>query len=236
MEARVSAPSCRLPRDKAEEGGMTEVVTVLIADDNPRFREGLRALLKSAPETEVGGEATTGEEAVALAERVQPDVILMDIKMPGLNGIDATRQILETSPHIGILMLTMFEDDATVFEAMRAGARGYLLKGARKPEILRAIRGVASGEAIFGPAIAQRIIQYFAAQSTAALQPFPDLTEREREILGLIAAGHNNQEIADTLFLSLKTVRNYVSNIFSKLQVADRVQAAIRAREAGLGS
>ena len=214
-----------------------EALRVLVADDNPRFRAGLKALLTAAPDTEVAGEATTGDEAVALANRLQPDVILMDIQMPGLNGIEATRRILSTSPHIGILVLTMFEDDDTVFAAMRAGARGYLLKGALKAEILRAIRGVASGEAVFGPAIARRLMQYFAAPRQSPNVPadtFPDLTEREREILTLIAQGRDNQAIADRLFLSLKTVRNHVSSILAKLQVADRTQAAVRAREAGL--
>lgn len=215
---------------------MVEPVRILIVDDNPRFRQGLRALLQAAPETEVAGEASTGGEAVALADRVQPDVILMDIKMPDLNGIDATRRILETSPHIGILMLTMVEDDDSVFAAMRAGARGYLLKGALKAEILRAVRGVSSGEAIFGPAIARRLMEYFATPRLAAGgQPFPDLTMREREVLGLIAQHLTNPEIAARLSLSPKTVRNIASSIFNKLQVVDRAEAIVRAREAGLG-
>lgn len=215
---------------------MVEPVRVLIVDDNPRFRQGLRALLQAAPETEVAGESSTGGQAVALADRVQPDVILMDIKMPELNGIEATRRILETSPHIGILMLTMVEDDDSVFAAMRAGARGYLLKGASKAEILRAVRGVSSGEAIFGPAIARRLMEYFATPRLAAGGlPFPDLTMREREILGLIAQHRTNPEIAARLSLSPKTVRNIASSIFNKLQVADRAEAIVRAREAGLG-
>jgi DNA-binding NarL/FixJ family response regulator len=211
-------------------------IRILIVDDNARFRDGLRALLQAAPEIEVAGEAATGDEAIARAEALQPDVILMDIKMPGMNGIEATRQILQTSPHIGVLMLTMFEDDDSVFAGMRAGARGYLLKGALKAEILRAVRSVGSGEAIFGPAIARRLMQYFAAPRTSApSQAFPELTERELEILALIAQHQTNPEIAERLSLSPKTVRNHVSNIFSKLQVADRAQAIIRAREAGLG-
>ena len=215
-------------------------IDVLIADDHPFFRDGLRVLLEVTPDTALVGEATTGDEAVVLAATFQPDVILMDLKMPGLNGIEATRQIVGASPHIGILVVTMYEDDDSVFAAMRAGARGYLLKGAGKEELLLAIRAVSRGEAIFGPAIARRLMQYFAApapvRQALPAQVFPDLTEREREILALIAQGRNNQEIADQLFLSLKTVRNYVSNIFSKLQVADRAQAIVRAREAGLGS
>jgi DNA-binding NarL/FixJ family response regulator len=211
-------------------------IRILIADDNDRFRSGLKALLAVAPDTTLAGEASTGSEAILMAERLQPDVILMDIQMPGVNGIDATRQILQTSPHIGILMLTMFEDDDSVFAAMRAGARGYLLKGALKAEILRAIRGVYSGEAIFGPAIARRLTQFFAQPRTSPLaREFPELTEREQEILELIARHQTNPEIAQRLGLSPKTVRNHVSNIFAKLQVADRAQAIIRAREAGLG-
>jgi DNA-binding NarL/FixJ family response regulator len=212
-----------------------EHIRVLITDDHPLFRDGLRTLLHSVPETEVVGEVATGEEAIAQAAALQPDVILMDLHMPGQNGIEATRAILHTSPHIGILVLTMFEEDDSVFAAMRAGARGYLLKGADQGEILRAIHAVSHGEAIFSPAIAQRLTQYFATVGHAALpSAFPELTEREREVLGLIAQGRSNGEIADRLVLSQKTVRNHVSNIFSKLQVADRAQAIIRAREAGL--
>ena len=211
-------------------------IRVLIADDHPLFRDGLRVLLEATPDTALVGEAAGGDEVVALAPTLEPDVILMDLKMPGLNGIEATRRIAAALPHIGILVVTMFEDDDSVFAALRAGARGYLLKGAGKEEMLVAIRAVSRGEAIFGPAIARRLMTFFAAPTPAApTQTFPDLTEREREILALIAAGRNNQEIAERLFLSLKTVRNYVSNIFSKLQVADRAQAILRAREAGLG-
>ncbi len=173
---------------------------------------------------------------IALAETLQPDVILMDIQMPGVNGIEATRRILHTSPQIRILMVTMFEDEASIFTAMRAGARGYVLKDTEKTEMLRAIRAVGGGEAIFSPAIASRLIDFFAAPGpTLPPQAFPELTEREREILELIAQGHHNPEIASRLVLSPSTVRNYVSSIFSKLQVADRAQAIIRARDAGLG-
>ena len=209
---------------------------ILIAEDSAPFRQGLRGLLQSVDSLEVVGEATSGQEAIQLANQLQPDIVLMDLQMPGLNGIEATRQIVYTSPHISILMLTMFEDDESVFAARRAGARGYLLKGALKAEIVRAIQGVASGEAIFGPTIARRLMQYFSApRPTAPPQAFPELTEREREILDLIAQHHTNVEIADRLALSPKTVRNHVSNIFAKLQVIDRAQAIIRAREAGLG-
>ena len=218
----------------------TSKIRILIADDHPFFRDGLRVLLEATPDTELVGEATDGDEAVALTAEVAPDVILMDLRMPSLGGIEATRKILERAPDTGILVVTMVEDDDSVFAAMRVGARGYLLKGADKEEMLLAIRAVARGEAVFGPGIARRLIHYFNSppQTVQARTPrstFPELTDREREILDLIAAGKNNQEIAARLFLSLKTVRNYVSNIFTKLQVADRAQAIIRAREAGLG-
>jgi len=213
-----------------------EALRVLIADDHPLFRHGIRALLEATSDFEVIGEAKTSEEAIILAASLQPDVILMDIQMPGVNGVEATRRILHTSPHIRILMVTMFEDDASVFTAMRAGARGYILKDAEKADLLRAIRAVGWGEAIFSPAIATRLIDFFSAPRPAAPpQVFPELTGREREILDLIAQGHSNIEIAARLVLSHSTVRNYVSNIFSKLQVADRAHAIIRAREAGLG-
>lgn len=213
-----------------------EPVRVLIADDHPHFRDGLRALLLSASGLEVVGEARDGEEAISIAADLQPDVILMDLGMPGAGGIEATRRILRTSPHIAILVISMFEDDDSIFAALQAGARGYLLKGALKAEILRSIRAVTSGEAIFGPTIAKRIMQYFAApRSSVPPDAFPELTEREHEILALIARHETNPEIARKLHLSPKTVRNHVSNIFTKLQVADRAQAIIRAREAGLG-
>jgi DNA-binding NarL/FixJ family response regulator len=213
-----------------------EPVRVLIADDHLHFRDGLRALLLSAPDAEVVGEAGDGEEAVRLAARLQPDVILMDLNMPGTGGIEATRRILHTSPHISVLVISMYEDDDSVFAALKAGARGYLLKGALKAEILRAIRAVTSGEAIFGPAIARRLMKYFSApRPDAPKEAFPELTDREREILELIARHQTNPEIAKLLHLSQKTVRNHVSNIFTKLQVADRAQAILRAREAGLG-
>ena len=209
---------------------------VLIADDHPLFRHGLSGALEAAADIEVVGEATTGAEATALAETLQPDVVLMDIQMPGTNGIEATRSIVQTSPQIRVLVLTMFQDDASVFTAMRAGARGYVLKDAEKEDILRAIRAVGRGEAIFSPAIASRVIDFFAATNRAVpKEAFPVLTEREREILLLLAEGHTNPAIAKELMLSPKTVSNYLSNIFGKLQVADRAEAILRAREAGLG-
>ena len=215
-------------------------IRVLVADDHPFFRDGLRVLLEATPDTELVGEAGDGDEAGQMAATLGPDVILMDLRMPGTGGIDATRRILKENPDIAVLVLTMVEDDDSVFAAMRVGARGYLLKGADKEEMLLAIRAVARGEAIFGPGIARRLIRYFSSpvQAPPIQTPravFPELTDREREILDLIATGKNNQEIASELFLSLKTVRNYVSNIFTKLQVTDRAQAIVRAREAGLG-
>lgn len=212
------------------------MIRVVIADDHAHFREGLQALLRSAPDIEMVGEAESGNDVVNLAARLQPDVILMDLKMPVLNGIEATRQIVHTSPHIAILVISMFEDDDSVFAALQAGARGYLLKGALKAEILRAIRSVSRGEAIFGPAIATRLMRYFSTVKPAAPPDlFPELTEREGEILALIARHFSNPDIARQLSLSPKTVRNHVSNIFSKLQVADRAEAIMRARQSGLG-
>ena len=213
-----------------------DALRVLIADDHPIFLKGIRALLATIPDIEVVGEAATGEDAITAAANLQPDVVLMDIQMPGISGVEATRQILFASPHIRVLVVTMFEDDYTVFAAMRAGARGYIVKGASPDEMLRAIRAVGSGEAIFSPAIAVRLMNFFAAPKPAVpAQTFPELSEREREILDLIAQGASNAEIASRLVLSPKTVRNHVSNIFSKLQVADRAHAIIRGREAGLG-
>lgn len=210
-------------------------VRVLLVDDHPLYRDGMRGLLESVEGMEVVGEATSGEEAIELSESLQPDVILMDIQMPGMNGIDATRRILQHSPDVAILMVTMFEDDDSVFAAMRAGARGYLLKDSRGEKVAVAIRAVAGGEAIFSPSIAKRMVSFFSKAPATPQRVFPELTAREEELLSLIAQGRTNQEIAKELFLSLKTVRNHVSNIFLKLQVADRSQAVIRAREAGLG-
>ncbi|CAN5448327.1 response regulator transcription factor [soil metagenome] len=207
---------------------------ILVADDHPAFRRGLRAMLESAEGLEIVGEACDGNEAVERALELVPDVVLMDVKMPGRNGIDATRQIVKTDPSIAVVVLTMYEDDDSVFAAMRAGARGYLLKGAEQAEVLRGLETVASGGAIFGPEIAARLMAYFAAGATGA-HPFPELTEREREVLELVAKGQSNTKIAHELVLSLKTVQNHVSNVFHKLQVSDRPGAVIKARDAGLG-
>jgi len=209
---------------------------ILIADDHPLFRKGMRALLGAVPDFAVVGEATAGSEVVERARDLQPDVVLMDLQMPGGSGIAATREILAADPHIRVLVVTLFEDDDSVFMALRAGARGYVLKDAEEEEMVRAIRAVGQGEAIFSPAVAIRVLAYFAARHPAAPpQAFPALTGREREILDLIAQGLPNPAIARQLALSTKTVGNHVSSIFSKLQVADRAEAIIRAREAGLG-
>jgi DNA-binding NarL/FixJ family response regulator len=209
---------------------------VLIADDHPLFRKGMRAMLEALPEMEVVGEAATGAEAITLAGDLAPDVIVMDLQMPGGTGLAATRAILDASPHIRILMVTLFEDSESVFTALRAGARGYVLKDTDASEMARAVQAVGRGEAIFSPAIANRLIDFFATpHPIVPREVFPTLTEREREILGLLAQGQANADIARQLSLSVKTVHNYVSNIFSKLQVADRAQAILRAREAGLG-
>jgi DNA-binding NarL/FixJ family response regulator len=225
-------------------------IRILIADDHLFYREGVRSLLSQLPNMEVVGEATTGDDVIAKAAETMPDVILMDIKMPKLNGIEATRHILAHAPDVAVLIVTMFDEDDSVFAAMRAGARGYVLKDADQDELGRAITAVSRGEAIFSPAIAQRMMHYFAglarqhtfvstSPSGSSHHPpsqvFPELTEREREILDLIAHGWNNAQIANRLVLSIKTVQNHVSNIFSKLQVADRAQAIVRARDAGLG-
>jgi DNA-binding NarL/FixJ family response regulator len=215
---------------------MEDTVRVLIADDHPLFREGMRGRLDRVADIAVVGEAASGEEAVELAKELEPHVVLMDIKMPGLNGIEATREILRASPRVDVLMLTMFEDDDSVFAAMRAGAKGYLLKDSGGEGVVYAIRAVTSGEAVFGPGVAERIIGFFSVPRSAAPQrAFPELTEREEEVLSLVAQGKSNQEIARQLFVSLKTVRNHVSHILLKLQVADRAQAVIRARDAGMG-
>ena len=208
---------------------------VLIADDHPLFRKGMRTLLESMPDIVVAGEATTGAEAFDQATAVKPDLVLMDLQMPEGGGLEATRRLTAADPQIYILVVTLFEDDDSVFAALRAGARGYILKDADEEEMMRAIHAIGKGEAIFSPAIAARLMDYFAGTRTiVSPEIFPELTEREREILQLIARGESNATIAEQLSISLKTVRNHVSNIYNKLQVADRAQAAIRAREAGL--
>lgn len=213
-----------------------ETIRLLIVDDHALFREGLRALFSAIEDIELAGEATKGQEAVDLAVEVQPDVVLMDIDMPGMNGVQATRYILRKTPSTGIVMVTMLEDDASVFSAMRAGARGYVLKGAQPKELIETIRAVASGQALFGPAIATRIMRFFNEQGerfedTLLGDSFQELTPRELEVLELIAEGYKNSQIAEKLVISDKTVRNHITNIFSKLQVADRSQAIMKARQ-----
>ena len=208
---------------------------VLIVDDHALFRYGVKAMLASEEGFEVAGEASTGEEAVELAAKLKPDIVLMDIQMPDLNGIEATRRILESDPGIGVVVVTMFEEDDSVFTAMRAGARGYVLKGAGAEEVIKVVRAVADREVHFGPDVADKLMGFFSTPKPAPQEAFPELTAREREVLDLIARGLSNAEIAGELYLSQKTVRNHVSNIFVKLQVSDRAQAIVRAREAGLG-
>ena len=215
---------------------MERTIRILIADDHAVVREGLRAVLGWEPDRAAVGEAATENEVLERPAEVRLDGILMDIQMPGINGIEASRRILDASPKVGVVVLTMFEDDESVFSAMRAGARGYVLKGAHPSEILKVLRAVAGGEAYFGPEIARRLVNFFSTPKSASpAEAFPELTAREREILDLIARGHNNATIAARLFVSPKTVGNHISHIFTKLQVADRAQAIIRAREAGLG-
>lgn len=213
---------------------MPEPLTILIADDHPLFRKGLRALLATLPQVIVVGEAASGSEAVRLAEQLQPHLLLMDLHMPGGDGLTAIRQIAATHPHIHMLVVTMFEDDDSIFAAMRAGVRGYVLKDMDDDEMTRAILAVGHGEAIFSAAIAARMMTFFANRPEQPPAPFPDLTESERNVLRLMARGLANDAIAVQLSFSPKTVRNYVSTIFSKLHVADRAQAIVRARDAGL--
>ena len=214
---------------------MTDPIRVLIADDHPVYRDGLRALVESAPDLELAGEAASGTEVVELASSARPTIVLMDLRMPGLSGIEATSRILATDPEVGVLIITMSEDDESLFAAMRAGARGYIPKDADGDELLRAIRAAAVGEAIFGASIAHRMMEFFTRRRSGPAEPFPELTDREREVLSLLADGRSNADIAQRLTITQKTVRNHVANIFAKLQVDDRGQAIVRAREAGLG-
>jgi len=209
---------------------------VLIAEDHPVYRDGLRALLEASPEVELVGEAGDGDEAVHMTCDLRPDVVLMDLQMPGRNGIDATRAIGSQAPRSAVLILTMFEDDESVFNAMRAGARGYLLKDASGEELLRAIDTVGHGGAVFGAGVARRLVAFFASGGVGPhAEPFPELTERERQVLDRMARGEGNAVIAARLGISLKTVRNYASTIFDKRMVVSRAEAIVRAREAGLG-
>ncbi len=212
-------------------------VRVLLADDHPMVRRGLSSLLSTIDGFEVVGEAADGEAAVREALLLRPDVVMMDVRMPGIGGVEATRQIRARTPEVAVVVLTMFDDDATVFTAMQAGARGYLLKGADQDDIVGALRAVAAGQVVFGPGVAQHVLGFFDQQhpTPARPQPFPELTSRERDVLRLLAEGRRTAVIADALHLSPKTVSNNLTNIFAKLEVTDRAGAIIRAREGGLG-
>ena len=208
---------------------------IVVVDDHPVFRMGMVALLSSIDGFEIAGEAESADEAVAVCAAAQPDVVLMDLQLGEQSGVEATRRIVEHHPQLGVLVVTMMDDDDSVFAAMRAGARGYLLKGAAPADIQRAVEAVRRGEVLLGPEVANRALGYLTGARRDGPTPFPDLTEREREVLDLVAAGLDNASIARRLAVSPKTVRNHLSNVFTKLQVADRAQAIVRAREAGLG-
>lgn len=213
---------------------MIEDLRVVLVDDHPMFRQGLRTLLEDLGVTVVA-EAADGESGVAAVVEHRPDVVFMDLQMPGVSGVEATRRLTDREPDVKVLVLTMVEDDQAVFAAIQAGALGYLLKGAGQEEISRALASVATGQAVYGAGIARRLRGFFAGGGNASAKPFPSLSEREREVLGLIAEGASNTDIARRLFLSDKTVRNYVSSIFAKIDVAGRPEAIVKAREAGLG-
>lgn len=214
---------------------LSRQLRVLVVDDHPLFRYGLCTVLAAEPSIDVVGEAATGRDAVSAARAYTPDVVVMDLHLPDIDGIEATREIVGERSSTGVVVLTMFNDSESVFAAMRAGARGYLLKGSGQEEIIRAVHAVGRGEAIFGPDIATRVLGYFNNAPVTSDPVFPELTSREREVLALIADGRSNAAIAASLSLSPKTVRNHVSSIFTKLHVADRAQAIVRARKAGLG-
>jgi DNA-binding NarL/FixJ family response regulator len=211
------------------------VIRVVVADDHPVFRRGLVGVLGEADDVDVVAEAADGEQAVAVAVTERPDVVLMDLNMAGTGGVEATRRIATAAPEVAVLVLTMYDDRDSVGAALRAGARGYLVKGAGGERIVDAVRAVAAGEAVFGADVAAQVLDRLVDQRSPREGPFPTLTERELEVLDLIAGGSSNTEIARTLVVSDKTVRNHVSNIFAKLGVPDRAQAIVRAREAGLG-
>lgn len=213
-------------------------IRIVVADDHPVVRGGLVALLGTIAGLEVVGEAADGESTVREVQLSHPDVVLMDVRMPGFDGIEATSRIREAVPATRVLILTMYDDDATVFTAMKAGAQGYLLKESEQTDIVRAIRGVMAGEAIFGPGVAERVLSYFASSPqthAGRTYPFPELTDRERTVLELLARGRRTQQIADELHLSPKTVSNNLTTIFAKLQVAGRAEAIVRAHQSGLG-
>jgi len=211
-------------------------VQIVVVDDHPVFREGLIAVLSATPGCQVVGEASDGAQGVERVDALEPDVVIMDLHMPRLNGVEATRTIVQRHPGVGVLVLTMLENDESVFAALRAGARGYLVKGASRDEIRGAVEVVAAGGVVVGPAVARQVLGFFggpAGRPTAT--PFPELTAREREVLDLVARGLTNTAIAGRLYVSGKTVRNHVSNVMARIQAADRAEAIVRAREAGLG-
>ncbi|MEV4493469.1 response regulator transcription factor [Micromonospora coxensis] len=212
-----------------------EPIRVAVVDDHPVFRLGMTALLASIPGLAVIGEAADAEGALRVTDLHRPDVVVMDLHLPGRSGVEATREIVARHPGTGVLVVTMLDDDDWVFAALRAGARGYLLKGAAPAEVDRAVRAVANGEVLLGPAVAARAVSFLAGARAGSAAPFPELTDREREVLDLVAQGLSNVVIARRLTLSPKTVRNHLSNVLTKLQVTDRSQAIVRAREAGLG-
>jgi DNA-binding NarL/FixJ family response regulator len=217
----------------------TDVIRLIIADDHPVYRDGLARLLTEIGGFDIIGLAADGNEAVDLASALAPDIVVMDVRMPNLDGIEATRRITAANPMTGVVVLSMFEEDELVFAAVRAGARGYLLKDADDDQIAAVLRGIARGEAIFGPTTARRLLEMLgrvpASSGPMAADAFPQLSKREREVLELLAQGRRNATIANELFLSERTVRNYVSNIFTKLQVNDRSQAIAAARDVGIG-
>lgn len=214
---------------------MSDPIRVVVVDDHPVFREGFAALLRSIPDVEVLATASSGEEALVAVDEHRPAVVVMDVQMPGMDGVEATRRVVAAHPETGVVVLTMSEEDATLLDAVRAGARGYLLKGAEPDEIVRAITTVAAGGVVFGAVLAARVVDFMARPRAVDSQPFPELSAREREVLDLVAAGLTNGQIAARLYLSPKTVRNHVHAVLSKMQAADRTEAVIRARDAGLG-
>ncbi|GAA1007272.1 DNA-binding response regulator [Acrocarpospora pleiomorpha] len=210
------------------------MIRIIVVEDHPIFADGLLALFRDLPEVEVVGVASTAETAIELVEQDAPDVILMDLHLPGMSGVEATARIKASHPAVAVLALTMLSDDETIIAAVRAGARGYLLKEAPPAEIIRSLQAVAAGQVVFGSSAGSRVLAALATE-TVRPRPLPELTDREREVLDLVAAGLTNHAIAQRLFLSEKTIRNHVSNIFAKLGVSGRAEAVARARDANLG-
>jgi DNA-binding NarL/FixJ family response regulator len=231
--------NARHPDASAPHDSAGDTANVVIVDDHPLFRDGLRQLLSTLDDIAVVADAGSAEDAIVLLDEpgidAAVDVVIMDLNLPGMSGIEATRRLTTHRPHLGVLVVTMFDDDESVFAAVRAGARGYIVKNAPPDEVAQAVRAVARGEAVFGAGLARRLAHWFGGAHRGRHEPFQHLTPRERQVLDLVAAGLSNQAIANRLGISLKTVRNQVSNVFVKLQVENRAQAIIRARDAGLG-